>query len=260
MFTALVAAASLTMAGVGDARWAIFNEDIAVDVSPEQACPDRISFTIAFDVVPPDTGGTTFPGFIVSAEDEFGATVLEPTPVVLPANEATDTLDATEKRAFSRGFTFPWNQQLPVGRRVTVLLNDPTGAGDTPDFSLQVVPCVSDVTADIDIRPGDPENTINPNSTSRVRVAVLTTQDFPMFDATAVRRSSLRFGQAGVEAKPTRTRLKDVDGDGDKDLVARFRQSKTQIGCGDLSATLRGKLQGGDTFDGVDYIRTAGCP
>jgi hypothetical protein len=250
------------MSGVGDARWTLFNTEIAVDVSPLQVCPDRISFTLAWDVVPPDPPATSFSGFVVRAEDRAGVSVLGPTPVVLPANEATDTLGEPEKRAFSRGFTFEWVNELPVGHEVTVRINDPdpTDGTDHPEFTREVVPCATDVTADIDVRPGRPGNPIDPSGTDTIKVAVLTTQDHPSFDATKVRPRSVRFGRVGTEGTPVRDRLTDVDGDGDKDLVLRFRPSKTDIGCGDLSANLRGKLRGGDTFDGTDYIRTTGCP
>ena len=55
------------------------------------------------------------------------------------------------------------------------------------------------------------------------------------FDATTVNVSTVRFGATGTEAVPINVALRDVDGDGDLDMVLRFQILDTGIKCGDSS-------------------------
>jgi hypothetical protein len=53
--------------------------------------------------------------------------------------------------------------------------------------------------------------------------------------------------------------IEDVDGDGDDDLVLHFKTQETGIVRGDTSASLTGKIFGGQASEGSDSLRTVGC-
>jgi hypothetical protein len=108
----------------------------------------------------------------------------------------------------------------------------------------------------IDIKPGSFPNHINPKSHGVIPVAVLTTDTF---DASTVDASTVFFGATGSEAAPVHSALKDVDGDGDIDLILHFRTQQTGIVCGDTSASLTGSAFSGQAIEGSDSIRTVGC-
>jgi hypothetical protein len=134
--------------------------------------------------------------------------------------------------------------------------------GDGPGFAWAVRD--GDVIGEvrIDIRPRHCPNRINPRRGGLVPVAILTTDavdNAPTFDATAVNPTTVRFGVAGTEAAPGRVVLKDVDGDGDIDMVLRFDTQDTGITCRTKSANLTGETLLGRRIKGTDFIKTVGC-
>lgn len=109
---------------------------------------------------------------------------------------------------------------------------------------------------EIDIRPGSDSNKVNPNSPGAISVAILTTDTF---DASAADAATVRFGHTGTEAAPVRSALRDVDADGDVDLLLRFQIPDTGIVCGDTSASLSGTTSSGQMIEGADSIITPSC-
>jgi hypothetical protein len=109
-------------------------------------------------------------------------------------------------------------------------------------------------TVDIDIKPGNAVNPINPRSKGKLKVAILTTEDF---DANTVDVSTIQFGPDG--AQPVKYRLDDVDDDRDWDLVLKFKTRHTGIACGDTEATLTAQTIDGTPITGTDSIKTVGC-
>jgi len=97
---------------------------------------------------------------------------------------------------------------------------------------------------------------IDPNSRKPIPVAILTTADF---DAATVDPLSVQFGPDRTTTKKDICRLKDIDFDGDVDLVLFFRQSESGIQCGDTTATLIGITYNVQEIVGTDSINTVGC-
>ncbi len=50
-----------------------------------------------------------------------------------------------------------------------------------------------------------------------------------------------------------------MNDDGFDDMVFHFKVSDTGIACGDPDATLTGETFGGESFTGIDAVKTAGC-
>jgi hypothetical protein len=142
---------------------------------------------------------------------------------------------------------------LPNGQ---VLVTGGFDSGTLSDLSsaeLFSAPVASVLTVEIDVKPGRFPNNINPRSRGKIPVAILTTD---AFDATSVDPNTVRFGRDGIEASPVRFALKDVDGDGDIDMILRFNTLDTGIQRGDTSASLTGKSFGGQAIVGSDSVNT----
>lgn len=109
---------------------------------------------------------------------------------------------------------------------------------------------------DVDIKPYSRNNNINPNSSGQIAVAILTSGSF---DALQVDQDTVRFGPAGAIKVHEPTHVKDLDNDGDMDLLFHFRMPETGIQCGNTEATLTGQTWDGTLVSGTDNIRTVGC-
>jgi hypothetical protein len=108
----------------------------------------------------------------------------------------------------------------------------------------------------MDIKPGEFPNSINPKGNGVIPVAILTTDGF---DATTVDPLSVRFGPEGAQASPKKGPIRDVNHDGEPDLVLHFKTRATGIQCGDTSASLTGETFDGDPIQGSNTIQTVGC-
>lgn len=106
--------------------------------------------------------------------------------------------------------------------------------------------------ASIDFRPGSRHNRIRPEGRGLVPVALLGSDTL---DVSEVDGSTLGLGPSSAVVR-RRVLLKDVNRDGFRDLVARFRNRETGIARGDTQACLRGRLLDGTRFEGCDAILT----
>ena len=92
----------------------------------------------------------------------------------------------------------------------------------------------------IDIKPGKDPNTINCRQNGLIPVAILTTStamgDPVDFDAATVDSSTVRFGPGAAMRFHRRHHIRDVDRDGDMDMLLHFRQRTTGIQCGTQSS------------------------
>jgi hypothetical protein len=106
--------------------------------------------------------------------------------------------------------------------------------------------------ASIDVKPGNRRNRLNPSRRGLVKVAILGSQ------ALAVEQidlAALKFGPHGANPSGA-SGIRDVNGDGSPDLVARFRVQETGLARGDGQACLHGRLLDGTRFEGCDAVWT----
>jgi hypothetical protein len=130
------------------------------------------------------------------------------------------------------------------------------GVVDTPDDNFAGVAygvVLRSSSAEIDIKPGSDPNSIDLKSKGVVPVAIITTDQF---DAATVDVDSVRFGPAEAEKAHKQAHFKDVDGDGDLDLLFHFRTRETGIAPGDTEACLTGQTYDGVPIMGCDSVRT----
>ncbi len=106
----------------------------------------------------------------------------------------------------------------------------------------------------IDIKPNDPDNTLNPDWTGQVWVSVFSTAAFSLAETD---RESVRFGPGG--ASPNRFRKKDFNGDGRIDIKARFSIPEVGLACGMDSLEIVGATTDGRRFAGEDKVQIKGC-
>jgi hypothetical protein len=109
----------------------------------------------------------------------------------------------------------------------------------------------------IDIAPREFPNRVRPEiRRDQVAVAVITT---PTLDAGSIKARGVRFGTDGFRAKPRAWRLRDADGDADRDLVLRFNTRLAGISCTSRTAKLEARLQDGTRISGSDTVEPVGC-
>lgn len=110
------------------------------------------------------------------------------------------------------------------------------------------------MTVNINIRPGEHNNNIDPKSDGKVTVAILSSANFSA--PGQVDMTSLTFGHTGDEKSLAfcNTHREDADHDGYPDLVCLFYTDKTNFQKGDTIGTLKGKLLDGTPFEGTDSV------
>ena len=112
----------------------------------------------------------------------------------------------------------------------------------------------------IDIMPNSDGNNINlrAGQGAGIDVAILSVGEF--FDApNEIDPLTLKFGprEANIWGSP---QVRDVDGDGDDDLLVTFLMQQSGIPCGDTHAILFGRTFDTQSISGMDAITTFNCP
>ena len=145
--------------------------------------------------------------------------------VTITASLGTITQDAGNTGLWNWSFTPDAN--TAASQVVVITATDGHGGVENTSFVLNVSASVIDI--EFSLRTGYAHNVINLNELfygrwyePTVQVVVKTTDEF---DATSVDVGTVEFAGAQVD----RSRLRDVDGDGDLDLVLRFNVRDTNL-------------------------------
>jgi len=210
-----------------------------------------------------DFGVTVYPNGVLNiyagTVGFLGITLVEPTPE-FPGNDPVVTVYGTDF-ALDGVLLDPLATQFFVDPFYGGVLTGTYGNGDPIDLLIDLL-FYSDVAIylqpldtqppdtemTIDIKPGCDKNNINLKSKGVVPVAVLTTDDF---DAGTIDPATVEF--AGAE--PMRSMLKDVDRDGDKDMLFLFRTRQLNLDQDSTEATLTAQINDGTKVSGTDEVR-----
>jgi len=107
----------------------------------------------------------------------------------------------------------------------------------------------------IDIKPGDPDNTINLKSRGTVPVAILGSATF---DPTTVDPATVTLAGAPVATRGNgvpMTSITDVNGDGYLDLLLHFRTQDLQLTRTSTEGVLYGETFSGQRIRGADAVQ-----
>jgi hypothetical protein len=131
---------------------------------------------------------------------------------------------------------------------------DDNGSNSGSSYVFDLSPFVSVITASLDVKPDDDNNSINPRSRGRFWVAILSSD---ILDALQIDPASVKLG--AENASPEKFIARDSNYDGVADLLVRFRTPHVGISCGDTSITLTAQTYGGVDIFGEADLRTVGC-
>ena len=126
---------------------------------------------------------------------------------------------------------------------------------DATVITIHLQPRATSNEVTIDVKPGSQSNPLNPKSSGKIPVAILST---PGFDApSAVDKTSLTFGRTGDELSLAFCNKKgeDVNDDGLLDLVCHFKTKFAGFQMGDTVGILKGQTLDDVSIEGRDSVR-----
>jgi hypothetical protein len=246
---------------VGFEEFTYTAQDAGLDGGDDPPAVDQDTATVVVDVLPDiipvavDDVATTLQDqaaiIDVLENDSLGNAPNELAIETDPANGSA-TLQADDTIGYSPNFGFFGEDSFEYR------LTDANGDSDVATVTVGVFFVSGQVP--IDIMPSDPGNNLNLRSGqgAGIKVAILSVGEF--FEApNEIDPLTLKFGpmQANIWGSP---QVRDVDGDGDEDLVVKFLIQQTGIACGDTHAILFGRTFDTQSISGMDAINTFNCP
>ena len=245
---------------VGLERFTYTAQDAGLEGGDDPPAVDQDTATVVVDVLPDefpdavDDVATTLQDqdviIDVLENDSLGNAPNEVAIETAPANGSA-TLQADNTIQYSPNFGFFGDDSFEYR------LTDANGDSDVATVTVCVF---GGGQLPIDIMPSDPGNNLNlrAGSGASISVAVLSASGI-CAAPNLIDPLTLEFGpgQAGISGNP---RARDVDGDGDKDLIVKFLTNETGIACGDTEASLSGRTFDSLSISGSDATNTFNCP
>ena len=229
----------------------------SIKITPEvpfaQLMPNNPS-KIDFTVTNLGTAGT----FSLSSIETIGLiTSIVPRTITLATDE-TAIVEVT--LSIPNGTTF--DDDNSTGSLVVEVQN--TSNRDSNNTAIVQLAVESLIRAKIDLKPGDKNNHVNINSNGVIPVAIFTTsladgEDYD-FDVNQIDLASLTLSGASVQTRGNSGKIgtfKDIDHDGDEDLLVHFHTNEMNIDLNSSSilVELEGVLSSGVSFEGEDSIK-----
>lgn len=140
----------------------------------------------------------------------------------------------------------------PVDGSQTVLSTNV--AGDIRGLAVYRIPDIPEIPVQIDLKPGDEFNTINPGSAGVIPVAVLSTSEF---DATTIDPATIRLAGAEVAVRGKGqhlARAEDVNKDGRLDLVCQVETVSLTLDPDVGEVWLTGETRNFERIVGLDVV------
>jgi hypothetical protein len=139
---------------------------------------------------------------------------------------------------------------IPGAYTINVSVTDKDGETGSGYLTIQVKP----LPVAVDIKPGSTTNPINPKSKGTIPVGVLSgIYEGINFNATSIVFESLQL--AGTPAMPIGKSSKDLDKDGDLDMVFHFKTQTIQWSNLTTQTCLSGRTNNGVYFEACDNIK-----
>ena len=279
--------APATYMNFGDTLLGLYHDPVSTDVTRSITVPDGIAGSVhvthhelnaTIVVSVPNEPDQVFPN------QPPGTVVEVDGPATISVEYIVSPLAVGEPRTVNQEFnlhcTGPGVYDIEFTNRIVpndIHVHDPDPSNNTLTVE-RAVECVTPV--QINIRPGNKHNFVNPISNQRLPVAILTTEageyDLPVaFDATSIDHQTARFGTlpvlqsgAGSPATPDKSFIRDAHEmddktkDGDLDMVLLFGISGSGIDQSTSDACVTGSYVDIDgevyTFLGCDFVQVQG--